>query len=200
MSLQNRVDPLGRLISTPARGGWMGNRGLLHDAGQRIRRPWRLKAWLICRLEFKGRRRSVMAPGLYTELFFLDEATALAAGHRPCAECRRADYNRFKAAAEEGRGLCYPRAGDLDAALQDDRLTIQGEKRTYGAAMASLPDGVFVLIDHRPWLKWRGQRHLWTSQGYGEIGALGQGEAEVLTPRLTVDALRAGFTPQVALS
>ncbi|HTJ10817.1 MAG TPA: hypothetical protein VL547_02270, partial [Dinghuibacter sp.] len=96
--LQNRVDPYGNIIFTPARGAWMGNRGLLHDAQQHIRRPFRLKAWIICVLQFKGRHRPVMAPGQYTELFFLDEATALSAGHRPCAECRREDFNRFKAA------------------------------------------------------------------------------------------------------
>src|ERR1700744_4822295 len=95
--LQNRVDPLGQLIRTPARGAWIGNRGLLHDEHQRIVRPFKLKAWLICVLQFKGRHRTVMTPRLYTELFFLDEATAFSAGHRPCFECRREAAQLFRA-------------------------------------------------------------------------------------------------------
>jgi hypothetical protein len=94
--LQNRVDPFGNLIKTRARGTWMGNRGVLHDDKQQLLRPFKLKAWLTCRLEFKGRKRQIMAPHRWTELFFLDEATAFAAGHRPCFECRRSDFNKFK--------------------------------------------------------------------------------------------------------
>src|ERR1700730_14192737 len=100
--LQNRVDPFGRLIRTTARGAWMGNRGLIHNEYQQIVRTFRLKAWITCRLEFKGWYRKVMSPNRYTELFFLDEATAFSAGHRPCAECRREDFNRFKAAWLQG--------------------------------------------------------------------------------------------------
>ena len=200
MSLQNRVDPFGRLIATPARGGWMGNRGLLHDAAQRIRRPFRLKAWLICRLAFKGRRRQVMAPGLYTELFFLDEATALAAGHRPCAECRRPDYLRFRAAAEAGAGSAFPRAGDLDAVLHADRLAPDGGKRTFRARLCDLPDGVFVALQGEPWLKQAGRLHRWTPSGYAGTLAADDAEMDVLTPRLTVQAIRAGYTPQTVLS
>ncbi len=195
MGLQNRVDPFGRLIETPARGGWLGNRGLLHDTAQRIRRPWRLKAWLVCLLRFKGRRRTVMSPGLYTELFFLDEATALAAGHRPCCECRRADYQRFKGLAGD-----FPRADDLDAALHADRLDEAGVKRTYRAEVAGLPDGVFTRDEAgEPWLKWRGRLHRWTPGGYAESRPVEAGEAEVLTPRLTVETLRRGYAPEVAL-
>ena len=100
--LQNRVDPFGQLISTTARGAWMGNRGLIHNAAQQIVRPYKLKAWIICQLKFGDRHRVVMTPNLYTELFFLDEATAFSTGHRPCAECRRQDYNRFKQAWVNG--------------------------------------------------------------------------------------------------
>src|SRR5262245_5520966 len=96
MPLQNRVTPFGDLIATAARGTLMGNRGCLHDDCRQIRRPFALKRWIACVLDFRGRHRTVMAPGRYTELFFLDEATALAAGHRPCAECRHADYVRFR--------------------------------------------------------------------------------------------------------
>ncbi len=199
MSLQNRVDPLGRLIADPARGRWMGNRGLLHDASRTIRRPWRLKAWLICALEFRGRRRTVMSPGLYTELFFLDEATALAAGHRPCGECRRADYNRFKAAAGQGAGLVFGKVSEMDEGLHADRFAENGAKRTFRAALTSLPDGVLLLRCGAPWLKWRGNLHRWTPGGYAESLTLEEEEVEVLTPRLSVDALRAGYAPQVAL-
>src|SRR5919204_6549006 len=95
MPRQNRVTPFGEIVATPERGTLMGNRGVLHDGEGRIRRPWQLRRWLVCVLDLKGRKRRVMTPGRYTELFFLDEATALAAGHRPCAECRRARFLAF---------------------------------------------------------------------------------------------------------
>src|ERR1700732_822885 len=98
MARQNRVTPAGDVIATPERGTFLGNRGVLHDDQGRIKRAWQLKRWIVCVLEFKGRRRAVMTPGRYTELFFLDEATALAAGHRPCAECRRERFNAFREA------------------------------------------------------------------------------------------------------
>lgn len=199
MPLQNRVDPFGRLIQTPARGAWMGNRGLLHDRTQTLRRPYRLRAWLICLLEFKGRRRPVMAPGQYTELFFLDEATALAAGHRPCAECRRADHRRFRGAAEVGRGVRFERAADLDAVLHADRLAPDGSRRTYRAVVADLPDGVFVVLDGEPWLKHHVRLHRWTPVGYAESRPVDGGDAEVITPRVTVEALGAGYLTQIGL-
>ena len=149
--LQNRVTPFGDLIATPARGTLMGNRGRLHDPGRRIVRriAGGYRAWVTCLLAFRGRRRAVMAPNRYTELFFLDEATALAAGHRPCGECRRADFRRFKAAWLAGnrdRGL-GPDAliGAIDRELHRDRLDPDGRPRTYQAELGSLPDGVFVV-------------------------------------------------------
>src|SRR6202451_2054834 len=102
VSRQNRVTPFGDLVATPERGTFMGNRGVLHDAEGRIKRVWQLKRWIVCVLEFRGRKRQVMTPGRYTELFFLDEATALAAGHRPCAECRRQRFNAFRDAWKPG--------------------------------------------------------------------------------------------------
>src|ERR1700757_892600 len=124
--MQNRVDPFGTIIDTRARGGWMGNRGNIHSPDKRIVRPFRLLPWLICKLEFKDRHREVMTPGQYTELFFLDEATAFSAGHRPCFECRRADYEKFKAAWIGGN----PRYGfdnktsikELDAVMHRERM------------------------------------------------------------------------------
>ena len=103
MPRQNRVTPFGDIIATPHRGTFMGNRGVLHDAGGRIKRAWQLKRWIVCVLVFKGRKRQVMTPGHYTELFFLDEATTLAAGHRPCAECRRDRFLAFGRAWRSAR-------------------------------------------------------------------------------------------------
>ena len=172
----------------------MGNRGLLHGRDQAIRREWRLKAWLICRLEFNDRRRTVMSPGLYTELFFLDEATALAAGHRPCAECRRQDYLAFKSAA----GFAESKVGPMDEVLHAQRLDQRGGKPTWRAKSADLPAGCLVAIDGQAWLTRSRRLHLWTPEGYTDERALA-GEVNVLTPRLTVDAIRRGYAPQVAL-
>jgi hypothetical protein len=141
------VTPFGELIATPARGTLMGNRGRLHDPSRRIvrRAASGYRAWVTCRLTFRGRHRTVMAPNRYTELFFLDEATALAAGHRPCGECRREDYRRFKASwlvANRDRGL-GPDAviGAIDRELHRDRLGLDGRSRTYPAQVGSLPMG-----------------------------------------------------------
>ncbi len=200
MNLQNRVDPFGRIIRTPARGSWTGNRGVLHDEHQEIRRDFRLKAWLICNLEHKGIQRVVMAPNRWTELFFLDEATAMAAGHRPCCECRRTDYQRFKRLAAVGSSEPLPKAGDVDARLHADRLDKAGGKRTFEADARTLPDGAFFKQNGAAWLLWRGCAHRWTPQGYVEHGPAPEGVVRVLTPRLTVDALRAGYIPHVILT
>lgn len=195
MPLENRVDPYGVIITTAARGAWMGNRGLLHDRDRRVHRDWRLKAWLICRLEFRGRQRNVMTPGFYTELFFLDEATALAAGHRPCFECRRADYLRFKAAA----GFAETRVAALDEELHGQRLDETGVKAVWTCEAAALPDGAFVALNDVPWLKWRGALYPWRPEGYGPPRPMPSGAVDVLTPRLTIDAIRRGYVPQVSL-
>ncbi|MCC6174153.1 MAG: hypothetical protein IT305_02515 [Chloroflexi bacterium] len=161
MPLQNRVTPYGDLVALPERGTMMGNRGILHDAEGRIVRGWASRAWITCLLEFRGRRGPVMAPSHYTRLFFLDEVTALAAGHRPCAECRRADYLRFRshwAAANTDLGLgVEPRAADIDRVLHDERvLRARGggergggrrsRKRTWPALLGDLPNGVLVAL------------------------------------------------------
>src|ERR1700744_1539959 len=148
--LQNRVDPSGNIITTSARGAWMGNRGQLHDEHQHILRPFKLKAWLICLLRFKDRQRQVMAPNRYTELFFLDEATAFAAGHRPCFECRRKDYNRFKAFWITGNRKpgfdLNTSINEIDKLLHKERIGRKGEKITYKEKVKNLPDGVFILM------------------------------------------------------
>ena len=200
---RNRVDPWGRLIAVPDRGAWMGNRGQLHDDEGRIRREHQLERWITCVLEFKGRRRQVMSPGLYTELFFLDEATSFAAGHRPCAECRRADYNVFREAWAEGRHLGEtPRAPVMDAQLQGERLA-SGEKVTFEASVSELPDGVFAVgvggrDDRAPHLLRGGRWHAWTPGGYADGGpAAGADRVRVLTPSSTVAAFAAGYEPQI---
>lgn len=200
MPLQNRVDPFGQLRAVAARGAWMGNRGLLHDADRGIRRPFRLRAWLICVLVFKDRHRVVMSPGLYTELFFLDEATALSAGHRPCAECRREAHRRFRAAVEAGSERRFAKVADLDAALHADRWDPTTGQRLWRAPMSDLPDGVFVRREGEAWLVRGGRLHRWTPIGYAESLPAPHGDIDVLTPRLTVQAIRAGYVPQMALA
>jgi hypothetical protein len=204
--LQNRVTPFGELIASPARGTFMGNRGRLHDHRRRVvRRVARsYRAWVTCLLDFRGRHREVMAPNRYTELFFLDEATALAAGHRPCGECRRADYRRFKTlwlVANRDRGLGADVVIDaIDRELHRDRLGEDGRPRTYLAELRSLPDGVFVVLpDHvEPLLVWRGGLAPWSPWGYGASWPSPRNRrATVLTPRSTTATIAAGYAPEV---
>jgi hypothetical protein len=201
MPRQNRVTPLGDIIATPERGTFFGNRGVLHDAEGRIRRPWQLKRWLICVLEFKGRKRAVMTPGRYTELFFLDEATGLAAGHRPCAECRRQRYDAFREAWRRGNGGALLPADEIDRRLHAERVTEEGAKRFSTARLNELPDGVFVRRPdggEAPYLVWGGELLAWTPAGYtARIGRPANVEVEVLTPGSAVGAIRAGYVPEV---
>src|SRR5262249_30593666 len=136
MPLQNRVTPLGELIATCERGTFMGNRGVLHDAGGRIKRAWQLKRWIVCVLQFRGRKRTVRSPGRYTELFFLDEATALAAGHRPCAECRRERFNAFRKAWRSA----FTAADEIDQQLHGERIGPDRSKRLFQASLDELPN------------------------------------------------------------
>ena len=197
---QNRVDPFGRLIADRARGAWLGNRGCLHDAEGRIRRQSQLRRWIYCVLEFKGRRRAIMQPGHYTELFFLDEPTALAAGHRPCAECQRRRYNEFRSAWRGEADEPLPSAEGLDRALEAERVDAAGEKVTFKATLGDLPDGVMVIGDDgRPALIWAGQLRPWTPSGYEAGTALRRGATvELLTPASTVRALAGGFEVRAA--
>jgi hypothetical protein len=183
----------------------MGNRGILHDAEGRIRRPWAVKRWLICVLEFHGRHRTVMAPNRYTELFFLDEATALAAGHRPCFECRRARYLAFREAWAAGNpemsGPEPIRADDMDDRLHLERVAPDRSKRTERANLDDLPDGVFVSLDGgdgETCLLWRDKLLVWSLGGYREGLRWPRGSVvTVLTPGSTVRAIRSGYVPEV---
>jgi hypothetical protein len=202
MPRRNRVTPFGEIIATPSRGTIMGNRGRLHDADGLIRRTWQVKRWILCRLEFNGRRRTIMAPNRYTELFFLDEATGLAAGHRPCFECRRDSFHAFRKSWSIGnRETTRLLAAGIDERLHRERLSEDGGKTTFGANLDELPDGVFVMLrsEHGgPWLIWGDTMLAWSLEGYTERRARPVGEsATVLTPRSTVAAIRAGYAPEV---
>jgi hypothetical protein len=195
MPRQNRVTPLGEIIAAPARGLVFGNRGRLHDADGRIRRGHAGRAWIACRLRFGDRRRELMAPGRYTELFFLDDATAMAAGHRPCAECRRADYDGF-VAAWPGALPAGRRATAIDAQLHAERLADGGAQRHHDAGLDELPDGVFVLRDDTPWLLHGNRLLRWTPDGYADaVPRLPGARAVVVTPPSVVAVLQRGWRP-----
>ena len=199
MPLQNRVTPLGDLIADPGRGLVYGNRGCLHDGQGRIRRRYAVKRWIACRLQFRGwHREPLMQPGRFTELFFLDEATAFATGHRPCALCRREDYVRF---VEIWRGL-HPgpsNADAIDGRLHDERLEPATRvQRHHPAPIDGLPDGAFVLREGEPWLVLGASLLRWTNGGYAERAPRPRrGDATVITPPSLVDVLRAEREPVV---
>lgn len=195
--LQNRVTPFGEIVAAEGRGLFMGNRGVLHDARRRLVRFSQVRRWIICRVEFRGRHRQVMTPGSYTELFFLDEAVALAAGHRPCAECRHDDYVRFRHAWATGRRDQTPTADDMDRTLHAERLAPPRTKRTYSQRTSALPDGAYVALDGAAWLLWMGAAHRWSAAGYVERRPRPRGAVTVLTPRSTVAAIDAGYRPHV---
>lgn len=196
MPLQNRVTPFGDLIVTSARGTLTGNRGVLHnDRRQLTRRRWTTHAWIACLLEFKGRHRTVMTHGRWTELFFLDEATAFAAGHRPCGECRRQDYVRFK------RLWCAANRGDATApiGLVDERLQaerIARPRTTWTAALDGLPDGTMWLEGNDVWIVADARIGRWTPAGYADVTARPAGRrVSVLTPSSLVSLFSAGYRP-----
>ena len=196
MPLQNRVTPLSELVAHPARGLVYGNRGCLHDAEGRIRRRFAVKRWIACRLVFKDWDRGAkLQPGRFTELFFLDEATAFSAGHRPCALCRRDDYDRFTALFHE----LHP--GHVGADAIDERLHAErldgNDRRLYRGVLAELPDGAFVLEDGEPWLVRQGELLLWTPAGYTDRRSIRGGSASVITPPSLVHVLRRGWVSAV---
>jgi hypothetical protein len=192
--LRNRVTPLGELVADPARGLVYGNRGCLHDDAGRIRRRFGVRRWISCRLEFRGWQRGpLLQPGKFTELFFLDEATAFAAGHRPCALCRREDYVRF---GELWRKL-HPRqqgADAIDLQLDGERLMRDRSRRTHEAQYSTLPEGTFVLLDDGPWVVVGPELLRWTPAGYVDRTARPDGQARVLTPVSVVAVLAAGWS------
>ena len=193
MPLQNRVTPLGELIADPARGLVYGNRGCIHDHTGRIRNRMPTRRWIACRLQFKGWHRSaLLQPGKFTELFFLDEATAFAAGHRPCALCRREDYNRFLAIVG-ARG-----ADEIDARLHGGRLDGR-ERRFHSVELDTLPDGAFVVSDGKPLLVLGNELRRWTPAGYTERTTATPGRVLAITPPTLVEFLRTSWVGAVPL-
>jgi hypothetical protein len=197
--LQNRVTPLGELVATPARGLVYGNRGCLHDETGRIRRRYNGKRWIACRLQFRGWQRGpLLQPGRFTELFFLDEATAFAAGHRPCALCRRADYVRV---VRIWRELHPGRVGAdaIDAQLHAERVAAGTRAQLHHEApLDELPDGAFVLREGAPWLVLGSRLLRGTASGYDARSPRpSRQQAVVITPPSLVAVLRAGWQPLV---
>ncbi len=203
--LQNRVDPFGNIIKTAARGSWMGNRGILHNDQQQLLRSFKLQAWITCKLECNGRKRQVMSPHRYTELFFLDEATAFGAGHRPCFECRREAYHQFKTLWLKGNPEYQfdekTSIKKIDAILHEERMTRDESKVTFEEATDSIPDGTFILFENKPYLVSENQMYLWSPFGYDKGCALpNENSLTVLTPQSVVKTFRAGYKPQIALT
>lgn len=201
MPLQNRVTPLGELVADPARGLVYGNRGCLHDASGRIRRRFPTRRWIACRLEYRGWERGpLLQPGLFTELFFLDEATAFAAGHRPCALCRREDYVRFSAI---WRGLHPDQIGAdaMDAQLHAERVDPETRAhRLEEAELHDLPDGAFVLHEGEPRLVLGRRLLTWTPAGYTAARPRDAGaQAQLITPPSLVAVLKTGWRGAVPL-
>lgn len=209
MTLQNRVDPFGSIHAAPERGTFMGNcGGCMHSDDQKLTgRPWVNARWITCLLEFRGWHREVMQPRRYTELFFLDEATAFAAGHRPCFECRNRDARRFAQtwAVANQPGSALDSINVLDRVLHAERIDpATRRQRTTRAELGGLPDGAFVTLDAEPGaplLAWGGALWPWTFAGYGAPvtvpGKLGGAKVTLLTPPSVVEAFRAGYRPAV---
>ncbi len=206
MPLQNRVTPFGEIVAVPERGSLMGNRGRIHNEQRTLKtRHWDRKAWITCLLQFKGRHRQMMAPSTYTELFFLDEATAFAAGHRPCGECRRSDARRFKDLWLEVNGaLLQGKPGtmaNMDAILHSERIGPDGTQHRWEARLSDLPDGAMVLVDdpRSAFLLQQGSLYLWSPAGYVESKTIpSRRTVTVLTPPSVIRVLAAGYRPVVA--
>jgi hypothetical protein len=191
---RNRVTPLGDIVAIPLRGAWTGNRGCLHR-GQEIVRFHASDLWIVCELEFRGWHSELFRPGRFTWLFFHDEAVAFAAGHRPCALCRRASYNAYRAALG---GLS---AAEINKQLHSERI-VRGthRRRLHRTPWRELPDGAFVL-DGTPRLVLGDALVEWTTSGYGRRSPRpARGDAETITPPSTLEVLRAGYPVQIAIA
>jgi hypothetical protein len=198
--MQNRVTPLGDIVAIPLRGAWLGNRGILHE-GTEIRRFHASDLWITCVLEFRGRYRAQWQPHRYTHLYFHDEALSFAAGHRPCAECRRADYESYRAAWAAGLGGPVPSAKEMNRQLHAERL-VRGthRRRLHARPWGLLPTGAFVLVEDGPALVRDDALVPWTIAGYAAPRARPvHGDAQVITPPASLAALAAGYSVQMAV-
>lgn len=205
MPLQNRVDPWGNLLAVSARGDFLGNRGILHDESKNIVKPWAHKNWVTCELSFKGIKRDLFGPGRYSELFFLDEATALAAGHRPCAHCRRQRYNEFK------RLWCFvndlPNASvvssrEIDEQLHLERVSRSREKILFSTSFSEVPDGTLIALGRQAFLVWSNRLHKWSPDGYVTTSPLPHQTdvVQIITPKTIIQLYKMGFKPIVHVS
>jgi hypothetical protein len=192
--LQNRVTPFGEIVATPARGLFTGNRGIIHDPATKtlLNRRWSSKAWIVCSCDYKGIRRDVWAKRSWTELFFLDEATALAAGHRPCFTCRRDAAIAFREAWTVGNRMAAPSAPEMDAALDHERR--DGRSKLLHPVPARLPDGAMVAAGDEAFLMAAGKPYRWSFGGYTPIAKLPALDG-LLTPPSTLAALAEGYRP-----
>jgi hypothetical protein len=198
MADRNRVTPLGDIEAIPLRGAWTGNRGILHS-GREIVRYHASDLWITCALRFAGRWSPQWRPHHFTWLYFQDEAVSFAAGHRPCGECRRADYQAYRAAWVDGLGGPPPSAKDMNRTLHAERI-VRGthRRRRHRMPWAELPDGTFALLDGSPHLVVADHLSEWTPRGYGTRRPLpARGDADVVTPPATVAVLRAGYPVQI---
>lgn len=199
MTLQNRVDPFGEIVDLPLRGLFTGNRGILHDPTTKtlMAKRWTSNAWLVCSCEYKGVRRKVMSTRSWTELFFFDEATALAAGHRPCFQCRREDAELFRQAWAKGNARSLPSAGDMDVVLHRERLQSR-RKRLHMllTPLEALPDGAMIAAGGNAYLVTKGKTHRWGAKDYLPVKHLPFVDG-LLTPPSTLRALEAGYRPRL---
>jgi hypothetical protein len=203
--MRNRVTPWGDIVAIEQRGAWLGNRGILHE-GTDVVRFHRSDLWIICRLQYRDWRLPQWTPGHFTVLYFYDEAVALAAGHRPCALCRRADYNAFRSAWVAGAGeraaadrAAMPLAKEMDRQLHQERI-VRGthRRRLHLMRWPELPEASFAAVDGRACLVLADSLRPWSPQGYLDpLPRPRAGTAEVITPPSTVAALRGGYRPQV---
>ncbi len=199
MPERNRVTPTGEIVAAPLRGAWTGNRGVLHE-GREIVRFHAGNLWITCALRFRGRHRELWLPNRWTPLFFHDEAVAFAAGHRPCGECRHAEYQTYKAAWTEALGGAPPSAGEMNRRLHSERI-FRGthRRRFHEVPWTELPDGAFVFEDDAPHLVCGAELLPWDLDGYGDAHRRPRrGTATAITPPATLAVLRAGYPVQIA--
>jgi len=200
MPLQNRVDPWGKLNAVSARGAWLGNRGILHNEKKEIIAHWKHKSWVTCQLQLNGRKREIFSQGKYSELFFLDEATAFSAGHRPCAECRRQRYNEFKNLWLRAKpALESVTVAEIDKQLHAERAARGGIKVKHSCIFKELPEGAFIELGGIACLFWDGKLKKWSPDGYvGNVSVPAEKEVvTLLTPPSIVELIKIGLLPQV---
>jgi hypothetical protein len=204
MPLQNRVNPFGAIVATPERGAWTGNRGVIHNVEKQIIKHHAVKYWITCVLDYKGKWRAVMSPNRWTELFFLDEATAFAAGHRPCGFCRYTDFKKFKSLWIAANGAHYnvteqTKMDIIDGYIHQERLNKDGSHQRFKALLHALPTGTFIAMENKKACLWyKGKLFEWSFSGYREVLDIPKNqEVEVLTPSSYVNVFKMGYEPEV---